>query len=143
MFKNYLKEALMVFKKTPALCIACYDKMGMEHDVDVGVSPTEDPKKISVLLFDVGFLWKWRPKICAEAKADCDVCGAPAKWLFDHLNENFLPVFKKKGIDNGAYFFVNSNFENIMELGEISDDDLLDHKVWVINGHHFKKTEMG
>ena len=135
----------MVFKKTPALCNSCYQKMGM-REVDVGVSPTEDPKKVSVLLMDVGFLWEWNPEICDEAKAICDACKKiPAKWLFDHLNENFLPAFKKKEIDAGAYFFVNSNFthSNIIDYFEIQDDDIIDHKIWIINGHHFKKDQMG
>lgn len=78
---NFLqgKNALMVFKKTPALCNGCYEKMGM-REVDVGVSPTEDPKKVSVLLMDVGFLWEWNPAICEESKAICDACKKiPAK----------------------------------------------------------------
>lgn len=145
-FQDFLQggDALVVFKKTPALCDQCYQKMGM-HEVDVGVAPTKDPKKISVLLIDVGFLWQWNPEICAEANAICDACKNPAKWLFDHLNENFLPAFKKKEIDAGAYFFVNSNFthSNIIDYFGIQDMDIIDHKIWIINGHHFKKDQMG
>ena len=146
-FDSFLqgKNALMVFKKTPSLCNNCFEKMGM-REVDVGVSPTEDPKKISILLIDVGFLWKWNPEICSEAKAICDACEKiPAKWLFDHLNENFLPTFKKREIDAGAYFFVNANFthSNIIDYFEIQDRDIVNHKILIINGNNFKKEEMG
>ena len=128
---------MIVFKKTPAVCDHCFKMMKM-REKDVGVSPTKDRKKVSVLLMDVGHFWKWRPEICDEAKAKCDNCKRPAKWLFDHLNENFLPTFKAKGIDNGAYFFYDTSYQSIAELFGIEYDDLLEHRIGIINGHHCK-----
>ena len=130
---------MMVFQKTPALCDYCFKRMRMRK-VDVGVSPTKERRKVSVLLMDVGHLWKFMPEICEEAKAKCHFCNTRAKWLFDHLNENFLPVFKAKGIDNGAYFFFHSSYQNISELFGIEDEDILDHRIGIINGNHFKNT---
>lgn len=78
------------------------------------------------------------PEICDEAKSKCDLCKAKAEWLFDHLNENFLPVFKAKGIDNGAYFFYNTGYQDISELFGITDDDILEHRIGIVNGHHCK-----
>ena len=131
----------MVFQKTPAVCDYCFKRMRL-REKDVGVSPTTDRKKVSVLLIDVSHLWKFMPEICEEAKAKCDFCKMPAKWLFDHLNENFLPVFKAKGIENGAYFFYDTRYQSISELFGIEDDDILDHRIGIINGNHFINDKM-
>ena len=156
------KSSLVVFKKQPSLCNNCFEKMNIQ-EADVAVSPTKDPKKISVLLINVGFLWNsvdklkflydWNPKICNKWKAIfCDACQKkPADWLFDHLNENFLPAFKEKKIDAGVYFFVNYSTgyhpytiltnmaTNIIDYFKIDYKDIIDHKIWIINGNHVKK----
>ena len=152
------KSSLVVFKKAPALCNNCFEKMDIQ-EADVAVAPTKDPKKISVLLINVGFLWNtiqflgylcdWDPEIYDKLKKMmCDACQKKrAIWKFDHLNENFLPTFKEKKIGAGVYFFVNcssaylenGNLKNIIDYFEIDYKDIINHKIWIINGNHLKR----
>ena len=132
------------------------------QEADVAVSPTKDPKKISVLLINVGFLWisketflyynDWKQEAYDKFKGMCDACQKkPPIWIFNHLNENFLPAFKEKKIDAGVYFFVNYHTgyhpytsltnmaTNIIDYFKIDYKDIINHKIWIINGNHVNK----
>ena len=137
--QGFLKgsESLVVSGKTPALCADCYQKMEYMGDIDVGVAPALDQDQISVILQQVGEYWQYRSAIAKEAKAKCDICDGPAEWLFDHLNDDFLPAFKKMGITTGTYYFVNNVETYILDWADLCSSELVksDHHgtVWVAN----------